>query len=148
MKFHAVIKSNGKTATGIAVPPEIVEGLGAGKQPLVKVTLNSYTYRSAIASMNGGYMVGVNADVREAAGVAAGDELDVDIVVDTEPRITPVPPELQRALDADPVAKQRFAALSNSKKQRLTIPIEKGKTDETRQRNVEKALAILHEGSI
>src|SRR4029079_11930768 len=71
MKFRTTILQGGKTATGIEVPPEIVEGLGSGKRPAVRVTINGSTYRSTVAVMGGAFMIGVSAEVR-AAGRGAG----------------------------------------------------------------------------
>src|SRR5436190_149355 len=87
MKFRTtILKAAGKNATGIHVPDRVVEALGAGKRPKVAVTLNGHTYRNTIAVMDGRFMVGVSSDVRAAAGVKGGDELEVEIVLDTAPR--------------------------------------------------------------
>ena len=77
MKFRASVDSHGKTATGIEVPPEVVDSLGSGKRPAVKVTINGYMYRSSVAVMGGVYLVGVSATNREGAGVKAGDVVDI-----------------------------------------------------------------------
>ena len=68
----------------------------------MRVTINGFTYRSSIAVMGGRYMVGVSAENRARARVKGGDEIDVDIEVDSAPREVVVPPELAAALDADP----------------------------------------------
>jgi hypothetical protein len=143
MKFHTTLLCTGKTTTGIPVPDGIVEGLGAGKRPAVRVIVNGYSYRSTIGVVSGKYMIPVSADVRGAAGVAGGDEVDVIVDVDKTPRVLAVPDDLRKALARDPAARKAFEALSNSKKQRYTIPIEKAKAAETRQRNVEKAVREL-----
>lgn len=143
MKFHATLLQNGKTATGIEVPSDVIEGLGGGKKPLVTVTINDYTYRTAIAPRGDRYLFGVSAEVREAAHVKGGDAVDVEIELDTAPRTVDVPPELAKALAAEPSAKAAFDSLSNSKKKLHTYPIEQAKTEETRDRNVQKALVIL-----
>jgi hypothetical protein len=143
MRFRTKLLQAGKTATGIQIPPAVVEALNAGKRPAVRVVINGYAYRSTVAVMGGKFMLGVSADVRQAAGVAGGDELDVELELDTLPREVSVPIELQQALDAEPRAKRSFELLSNSKKQRFTLPIEKAKTAETRRRNVEKAMSEL-----
>src|SRR5690348_17158594 len=101
MKFHAILQSHGKTATGIEVPEEVVAILGAGKRPPVRVTINGHTYRSTIAVMGGVYMLGVSAENRLGAGVAAGDELEVDLELDAAPREVSVPPDFAEALDRD-----------------------------------------------
>jgi hypothetical protein len=145
MRFHATIEQGDKTATGIEVPAEVVESLGT-KRPPVRVTINGFTYRSTVASMGGRFMLGVSAKVRESAGVAGGDQVDVDIELDTEPREVTVPPDLAEALDLDAAAKRTFEALSYSRKQWFVMPIEDAKTEETRRRRIEKAVTTLREG--
>jgi hypothetical protein len=86
MRFRATIRPSGKTATDIPVPDEVVESLGSGKRPSVRVTINGYTYRATVGSIRGEFMLSVSAEVRERSGVAAGDEVDVDVELDTEPR--------------------------------------------------------------
>jgi hypothetical protein len=148
MRFRATISLDGKTATGIPVPPEIITGLGKGKRLRVRVTINGHTYRSTVGSMRGQALIPLSADNRNQAGVAAGDEIDVDIEPDTEPREVTVPPELADALDRDPDARHSFDALSHSGKQRIVTPIEDAKTAETRQRRIGKAIFTLRTGSI
>ncbi len=143
MKFRTKILQAGKTATGIEFPAKVVDALGAGKRPPVRLTINGYTYRSTVAVMGGKYMVGVSADVREAAGVAGGDTVDVEVELDSAPRQVTVPPELNKALARNPAAKRSFEQLSYSKKRLYTVPIEKAKTDETRQRHLDKAISEL-----
>jgi hypothetical protein len=146
MRFRTTILQSDKTATGIRVPAEIVEGLGAGKRPKVKVTIRGYTYRSSIAVMGGDYMVGVSADNRAAAGVAGGDEVDVDLELDTEPREVTIPPEFAAALDAEPAARRTFDGLSYSNKSWHTLQIAGAKSDETRQRRIAKSVEALRDG--
>jgi hypothetical protein len=148
MKFRALIQLGGKTATGMVVPPEVVAGLGSSKRPAVRVTIGSYTYRSAVASMGGQFLLPVSAEVREGAGVAAGDEVDVELELDTAPRELTLPDDLVAALARDAEARKFFDGLSYSNKRRITIPIEGAKAAETRQRRIEKAVALLHEGRI
>ena len=110
MKFRAIIKTTGKTAAGIEVPEEIVTALGAGKRPAVTVTINGHTYRSSIAVVSGAFMVGVSAENRAAASVAGGDEVDVELALDTAPREVIVPDDFASALDAEPKAREEVAA--------------------------------------
>ena len=146
MRFHTTILQSGKTATGIEVPSEVVESLNAGRRPAVRVTINGYTYRSSIAVMGGAYMVGVNADNRAAAGVAGGDEVDVDLELDTAPRVVDVPADLAAALDAEPLARQTFDGLSYSNRSWHVLQVNGAKTDETRQRRIGRSVEILREG--
>jgi hypothetical protein len=146
VRFRATVLLGGKTATGIEVPEPVVAALGSSKRPPVSVTINGYTYRSTVASMSGRFMIGVSADVREKAGVAAGDEIDVVIELDTKPREVEVPADFAKAMKRDPKAKKQFDGLSFSSKRRFVLAIEGAKTEETRQRRIERSVAALHEG--
>lgn len=146
MKFRATLELGGKTATGIRVPEKIVTSLGAGKRPAVSVTINDYIYRSTIAPMGGVFMLPVSAEIRAGAGIAAGDEVEVELVLDTAPREVVVPPDLSAALDGEPLARQQFERLSYSNKRRHILSIEDAKTAETRQRRITKAIETLREG--
>jgi hypothetical protein len=145
MKFRAVVQLNGKTATGIAVPPEVVESLGQGKKPRVHATIGGHTYRSSVAVRGGTYLLPVSAEHRAAAGVAAGDEVDVELTADTEPREAEVPPDLARALAEDPGAGRAFGQLSYSRQQRYVLDVTGAKTAETRARRVAKAVSELRQ---
>jgi len=146
MRFRTTILQGGKTATGIQVPEEVVEALGAGKRPAVKVTINGYTYRNTVAVMGGVSMVGVSAEHRAGAGVAGGDEVEVDIQLDAAPREVTVPADLAAALDAEPEARRRFDGLSYSNKSWHVLQVESAKTDETRQRRIAKSVDMLRQG--
>ena len=81
MRFRAKILQAGKTATGIEVPAKVVAALGSSKVPLVRATINGYTYRSSVAVMGGTFMLGISAEVRElitkgASGFAVGFSTD------------------------------------------------------------------------
>jgi Bacteriocin-protection, YdeI or OmpD-Associated/Domain of unknown function (DUF1905) len=146
MKFRATIELAGKTATGIEVPAAVVANLGSTKKPAVKVTIKGHTYRSTVASMGGRFMLPISAQVREAAGVAARDKVDVELELDTAPREVTVPPDFARALARDAAARPFFEGLSFSNKQRIVISIEAAKTPETRERRIAKAVSGLREG--
>jgi hypothetical protein len=144
MEFRTTLLQSGKTATGIEVPADVVEALGAGKRPPVRVTINGrHTYRSTVAVMGGAYMVGVSAENRAAANVAGGDEIDVRLELDDAPREVEVPAALAAALKGDATARAAFEALSPSKKKWHTLSVEGAKTEETRARRVAKSLALL-----
>jgi uncharacterized protein YdeI (YjbR/CyaY-like superfamily) len=96
--------------------------------------------------MGGRYLLGVSAENRAAAGVAAGDEIDVHLELDTEPREVAVPPDLAEALSAEPQAKEFFERLSPSQKQWHVQSVEAAKTDDTRRRRVAKSLELLRAG--
>jgi hypothetical protein len=146
MRFRETILLGGKTATGIPVPDEALEGLGGGKRPAVSVTINGYTYRTTVGYADGRPMIPLSAENRTAAGAAAGDEVEVEIALDTAPREVNLPTDFATALERDPAAKRTFDGLSYSLKSYLVQQIEGAKTPETRQRRIEKSIATLREG--
>ena len=101
MRFRSVVQLEGKTATGFRVPPEVVAALGTGKRPPVRVTIGGHTYRSTVAAYGDVFMLPLSAENRMAAGVAAGDEIEVELELDTAPREVTVPADLAAALDDD-----------------------------------------------
>jgi hypothetical protein len=146
--FHTTLLQAGKNITGIVIPAEVVEALGAGKKPPIRITVNGYAYRNTIAVMGGKFMVGFSAEHRNASGISGGDEIDVEIELDTQPREVEVPADLQKLLDKDVKVKTYFESLSYSKKQWLVLPVKDAKTEETRQRRIEKVIETLKTGKI
>ncbi|MFB3167360.1 YdeI/OmpD-associated family protein [Neobacillus sp. 179-C4.2 HS] len=146
MRFQAIIVLSKKTATGIPVPEDVVASLGAGKKPAVRVTIGEYSYSSTVASMGGKFMIPLSAEHRNGAGIAAGDEVDVNIELDTEPRELNVPTDFLEAIEHETEAKHFFDGLSYSNKRRFVLSIEGAKTAETRQRRIDKAVVTLKEG--
>ncbi len=146
MRFRTTIRLEGKTATGFRVPPEVVEALGRGKRPPVRVTIGGHVYRSTVAAYGDVFMIPLAAEHRDVAGVAAGDEVEVDLELDTEPREVTVPPDLAEALAREPDAERFFGGLSYSNRRRFVLSIEDAKTPETRQRRVARSVELLREG--
>lgn len=145
MRFRAVLELNGKTATGIGVPPEVVEGLGQGKRPPVQVTIGGHSYRSTIGVMGGRYLIPVSAEHRAAAGITAGDEVDVEVTLDTHSRAVSVPTDFAEALSGNAPAGQAFDQLSKSHQQRWVLSITDAKTPQTRERRIAKAIEALQQ---
>ena len=144
--FTVRLELAGKTATGMEIPAAVVERLGAGKRPPVKVTIGDYTYHNTVAVMGGRYMVGVSAEHRVAAGVAAGDTVEVTLVLDAEPRTVDIPPDLAKALQAAG-ATDAFARLAFSHRKEHVRAIEDAKKPETRARRVAKAVEMVASSS-
>jgi len=144
MKFRTVLQ--GTQVTGIVIPPAVIDALGKGKKPPVVVTIGEYSYRNTVAVMGGQYMVALSKQHRAAAGVAGGDEIDVEIVLDTEPREVVVPADFAAALDAEPKARAFFDGLSASQRGWFVLGIEEAKKPETRATRITKAVARLASG--
>jgi hypothetical protein len=142
MKFRVTLESSG-TAVGMEVPAEVVESLGQGKRPPVKVTVNGFTFRTTIGAMGGRSMIAINAANRTGAKVSGGETVEVTLELDTESRELPVPADLAKALKGNAAAKKSFDSLTPSKKKAIIVSIEGAKTADTRQRRLDKALSDL-----
>jgi hypothetical protein len=138
-----VLKDDKVNATGLPVPAEAVAALGKGKKPPVKVSIASYTYRSTVAAYGDVYMLPLSAENRQAAGVKAGDQVEVTIELDTEPRTVEVPQDLSDALAQMPGATAAFEALSYSIRKEFVRQVESAKAQETRQRRITNIIAKL-----
>jgi hypothetical protein len=147
VRFRTALEQGGKTATGIHVPDDVVEALGSGKRPPVLVTINGHTYRNTIARRGNRFMLSVSAENRTKAGVSAGDEIEVSLELDTQPRVVTVPDDFTAALDQDKAARQAFDKLAYSHQLRWVLSVEDAKTPETRQRRISKAVESLRSGN-
>jgi hypothetical protein len=144
MEFRTTVTLGGKTATGLQVPDEVVTALGAGKRPPVVVTVGRHTYRSTVAPMGGAFWIPLSAEHREAAGLAAGDEVDVVVEHDAAPREVALPDDLAAAFDDDVQA--RFDALAPSHRKEWVRWVEEAKKPETRTARVEKTVESIRAG--
>ena len=138
-----ILKAEGLNATGIQVPAESVAALGQGKKPKVKVTVNGYTYRSTVAAYGDVFMLPLSQEHRKAAGVEAGDEVEVTLELDLEPRTVELPPDLAAALAEKPGARAAFDALSYTMRKEYVRQVETAKAQETRQRRIAGIVAKL-----
>jgi hypothetical protein len=143
--FETTVAASGNN-TGIVVPAEVIEQLGAGKRPPVLVNINGYEYRSTAAVMGGQHMIGISAAVRAATGLTGGDPIRVVLTVTDTPREVDVPADFAAALAAEDGAEAFFGKLSNSLQRYHVDNINGAKTEDTRQRRIEKAVALFREG--
>lgn len=125
-------------ATGISVPPKVIEALASGKKPKVKITVNGYNYRSTVAPYGDVFMIPFSKEHREASGLKPGDDIEVTLEVDTEPRTVDVPADLQSALKAKKGAFEKFESLSYSIRKNHVYQVNEAKTQETRERRIAK----------
>ncbi|QUQ67326.1 YdeI/OmpD-associated family protein [Kutzneria sp. CA-103260] len=147
MRFRTTVLLGGKTATGLLVPPEVIEALAAGRQPKVQVTVGGHTYRSSVGVRGGQFLIPLSAENRTAAGVAAGDEVDVEVTLDTAPREVEVPADLAAVFAADPEAQRLFDGLPFTHRKEYVRWIEEAKKPETRQNRLGKTVERLKGGS-
>ena len=142
--FRTVLFAAGGKNVGIVVPDEVLAAFGRGKRLPVVVTIDgAYQYRNTVASMGGRSLISFNAETRKATGREAGDEVEVRLDVDDEPRVVEVPAELAAELANDPAAQAAWERLSFSNQRAHAESITGAKGAETRARRVDKVLAAL-----
>ena len=143
--FETTVAATGNN-TGIEVPGEAIEQLGAGRRPAVLVNVNGYEYRNTVAVMGGKHMISISAAVRKATGLAGGDPIHVTLTVADTPREVNVPDDFAAALASDERASAFFGKLSNSLQRYHVDNINAAKSPETRQRRIDKAVALFLDG--
>jgi Bacteriocin-protection, YdeI or OmpD-Associated/Domain of unknown function (DUF1905) len=143
--FDSVVAASGNN-TGIVVPVEVLDQLAAGKRPAVLVDVNGYEYRNTVAVMGGKAMISISAAVRSATGLKGGDPIHVTLTLADTPRKVDVPADFAAALAADEHARSFFAKLSNSMQRFHVDNITGAKSADTRQRRIDKAIALFREG--
>jgi hypothetical protein len=146
-RFTATVRLDGKTATSFEVPSAIVEALGPGRRPPVRITVGGHTYRTTVAAYGNQFFVPLNRENRAAAGVKAGDTVPVAIEIDDALRIIEVPDDFAKAMKT---AKQRkfFDDLAYSHQREYVQWIASAKRADTRARRIERAVEMLAEGRV
>jgi hypothetical protein len=146
MTFRAQVEPP-EPMRGLQVPEEVVEALGGGKRPAVTITINGHSWKSRVAIMRGRYLLGLSNANRRAAGVGTGDEAEVDVELDTEPRVVVEPADFAHALDTNPLARAAYDRLSHSRKRQQVLAIERAKKPEIRSKRIDKEVAALVEAA-
>ena len=131
-------------AAAVVLDDDQVATIGEGaKRFPVRATINSFTWRTTVTRMRGEFLLGLNREIRESAGVQAGDKLEVAIELDSEPREVEIPEALARALSADPDAQAAFERLAFTHRKEYARWVAEAKREATRDRRVERALDML-----
>jgi hypothetical protein len=143
MKFHTTMMQSGNN-TGIPVPLEALEVLGGGKRPAVNVTVNGYSYRGTVAPMGGQFLISFSSDKRSESGIAGGDEIDIELTLDTAPRSVEPPADLAAALQQAHV-RAGYDELAPSRQKAHVASVESAKAAETRARRISAVVTSLNQ---
>jgi hypothetical protein len=146
LAFRATLEPRGPAAAVVLDDHQVAAiGMGAKRFP-VKATVNGHTWRGSVARMRGEFLLGLNREVRRTAGVEAGDEVQVELELDTDERTVDVPDALAAALAGDAAAAAGFEGLSFTHRKEWARWVAEARSEETRERRVAKALVLLREG--
>jgi bacteriocin resistance YdeI/OmpD-like protein/uncharacterized protein DUF1905 len=144
-QFSADLERVGKSSARLRVPVDLEQIYGRARPPL-RVTIGRHTWRTTPGVYDGVAYIGLNKQVRAAAGVEAGDRVDVAMELDTEPRTVSVPADLRCALAVDPGAQAAFDRLSFTHRREYVEWVEEAKRPETRVRRIARTVEDVHAG--
>jgi hypothetical protein len=134
-------------ACAVVLDDEQVAAVGEGaKRFPVVAAVNGYTWRTSVVRMGGEFLLGLNRDVRDGAGVQTDDEVEVRVELDTAPREVEVPEALATALAADPQASASFEGMAFTHRKEYARWVAEAKREETRQRRVQQAVEMIRAG--
>lgn len=146
IRFTAPLQPRGPAAAVVLDDAQVAAvGEGAKRFPVV-ATVNGYTWRTSVTRMRGEFLLGLNREVREGAGVQAGDDVEVTVELDAAPREVEVPAALAAALAADPQASASFERMAFTHRKEYARWIAEAKAEETRQRRAQQALEMIRAG--
>lgn len=146
LELKATLVARGPAAA-VVLDDEQVAAVGEGaKRFPVSATVNGFTWRTTVTRMRGEFLLGLNREVRESAGVEAGDAVEITIELDTEPREVDVPEALAGALASDSEARAAFERLAFTHRKQYARWIAEAKREETRERRLARALEMLRAG--
>jgi bifunctional DNA-binding transcriptional regulator/antitoxin component of YhaV-PrlF toxin-antitoxin module len=144
-RFTAILGGEDGERPVVELPFDVKERFGRARAP-VRGTVEGAAFRTTVAVYGGRYYLGFNKELRERAGIAIGDEVEVALELDREPRTVEIPPALGAALEKDARAKAAFEGLSHTHRNEYARWIAEAKREETRERRIEKAVAMLRDG--
>jgi len=142
MKFQTYVIPSGNAA-GVEVPQDIVKSFNSGARPPVVVKINGHTWRTRIALMRGQILIGISAENRMASQIEIGDFIQVDISLDTEPRVVVEADDIAAALNSEISVRENFDRLPYGLRNKLIADIEKSKTPDTRARRIQKLIGDM-----
>lgn len=141
MTYTTLVIGDGNHAS-LHIPDSVLAELGSNRRAPLKVTINGHTYRSTSTAVNGECRVVFPQAERDAAGVGAGDAVEVTLELEVGHREVELPSELEDALVTASL-RDVFEALTYSKRREFARQVAEAKAAETRAKRVEKVLATI-----
>ncbi len=132
----------------VFVPEQILLSLfkAAGKDKgfiPIRGTVNGVPYEQTLVRYSGEWRLYINTTMLPDSPKRIGESIDVTIEFDPRDRTLQPHPDLTAALAQNKQAEARFQQLSPSHRKEIIRYISAVKTDETRRKNIEKAIGFL-----
>ncbi len=130
----------------MTVPFDVEQAFGSKRVP-VCATIDGEPYRGTLVRMGGDcHMLIVLKEIRQRIGKQPGDEVEVMVQEDREPRVVEVPAELREALRSNPKAQSFFDALSYTHQREYVRWIAEAKREQTRANRITRTVEMLTSG--
>ncbi len=142
-RFDAVLRAGPRGGAFVSVPFDVEATWGARRVPVRALFDGSAEYRGTVVFMDGGPILGVTREVRNALGKEVGDSVQVEVARDDAPRTVEVPRDLVVALRARPELAEHFESLAYTHRKEYARWVAEAKRPETRARRVARALEML-----
>ncbi len=142
-EFDGVIDAGRGGGTFVAIPFDVEAVFGTRGQVRVIARFDGVEAQTNLAPMGGQHALGLRKSVREALGKVVGDPVHVTLRRNDAPRTYDMPPELAEALAQEPDASEFFDSLSFTHRKELAASVREAKKPETKQRRLDKAMALL-----
>jgi hypothetical protein len=144
--FKAVIKNAGGGGAFVEVPFDVEAAFGS-KRPKVRAMIEGLPYRGTLVRMGADcHIFPVLKDIREQVGKGFGDEVEITLEADAEPRTVELPPELAEFFEQEPAVRDFFEKLAYTHQKEYVNWIKDAKQETTRQKRVAKTIELLKQG--
>lgn len=144
--FTAVIQNAGGGGAFVEVPFDVEKEFGS-KKPKVKALIEGVPYRGLLTRMGTDcHLLIILKEIREKIDKTFGDEVNITVEPDTEPRVIEVPAELKKAFKTQKEAQAFFDKLSYTHQREYVMWINQAKREETRQNRIAKTIEMLKKG--
>ncbi len=145
-RFRALVERGEGSVCAISVSFDVEKIFGKRGRVPVRGTLNGAPFRGSLFPMGDCHFMVVNRHLRAAAGVSGGETVPVQMERDDEPRTIDPPADFARALRGNKEARAVWDKLSYTHRREHVEHIEEAKKPETRERRIEKSVALLAAG--
>ena len=147
LKFKVKLEGmEGSSVAGLSAPFNVEEVFGTRARVPVRGTINGFPFRSSLMPMGGCHRMVVNQNLRDGAGVKAGDTVSVVMERDEAERSIEAPPLLKKELARSKTATANWEKLSYTHRKEIALCLVNAKQEETRMRRLAKVMDILKNG--
>ncbi|MBN2149129.1 MAG: DUF1905 domain-containing protein [Anaerolineales bacterium] len=144
-RFRAVIEDAGGGGAMVKIPFDMEQAFGK-KRVKVKALIEGEEYRGSLVRMGEPcHILGIRKEIREKIGKGIGDEIEIVVEEDNEPRVVAIPPDVQQALIMTPQVEALFSRLAYTHQKEYIEWIEEAKREQTRQDRIRKMIAMLQQ---